>query len=375
MRKERKTQKKTAARIAALLLSVLLCMLTACGGQTQAETPAAQNTEASGTQAAETESEAPEAQASETETEAEAPETQASETESEPSDGQGAEADSGTEAALPTKDPSGAAITIPEQVDTIVALAPSINETLVALGLGEKIVGYDLQSVGIAGLPEGVSTFDTVAPDVEQLTALAPDMLLVSSLSLYDQEAPYQPLIDAGVCVVCVPTSVSIENVRSDIRFLAAALCVPDEGERVVKEMDTELERISAAVADIPQEERKSVYFEISPAPYLYSCGSDTYLHEMIELAGGRNVLSDQSGWLSVEGETVVAANPDVIFTNVNYMDAPVDEILGREGWAGVSAVTDNNVYYIDNMASSLPNQNIVKAVEQMAKALYPERF
>lgn len=361
MRKERKTQKKTAARIAALLLSMLLCMLTACGGQTQAETPAAQNTEASGTQAAETESEAPE--------------TQASETESEPSAGQGAEADSGTEAALPTKDPSGAAITIPEQVDTIVALAPSINETLVALGLGEKIVGYDLQSVGIAGLPEGVPTFDTVAPDVEQLTALAPDMLLVSSLSLYDQEAPYQPLIDAGVCVVCVPTSVSIENVRSDIRFLAAALCVPDEGERVVKEMDTEMERISAAVADIPQEERKSVYFEISPAPYLYSCGSDTYLHEMIELAGGRNVLSDQSGWLSVEGETVVAANPDVIFTNVNYMDAPVDEILGREGWAGVSAVTNKNVYYIDNMASSLPNQNIVKAVEQMAKALYPERF
>lgn len=323
MKKGQKTQKKTTTRITALLLSMLLCMLTACGGQTAPETPAAQT----------------------------------------------------AEAALPTTDPSGASIKIPEQVDTIVALAPSINETLVALGLEEKIVGYDLQSVGIAGLPESVPTFDTVNPDVEQLTALAPDMLLVSSLSLYDQEAPYQPLIDAGVCVVCVPTSVSIENVRSDIRFLAAALSVSDEGERVVKEMDAELDRISALVSDIPQEERKSVYFEISPAPYLYSCGSDTYLHEMIELAGGKNVLSDQSGWLSVEGETVVAANPDVIFTNVNYTEAPVEEILGREGWAGVSAVTNKNVYYIDNMASSLPNQNIVKAVEQMAKALYPECF
>ncbi len=349
MKKEQKTQKKTTTRITALLLSMLLCMLTACGGQAPAETPAAQTAE----------TEASETQASE----AEIPETQAPE----------AEAD--TEAALPTTDPSGASITIPEQVDTIVALAPSLNETLVALGLGDKIVGYDLQSVGLAGLPEGVPTFDTVNPDVEQLTALAPDMLLVSSLSLYDQEAPYQPLIDAGVCVVCVPTSVSIENVRSDIRFLAAALSVPDEGERVVSEMDAELDRISALVSDIPEEEKKSVYFEISSAPYLYSCGSDTYLHEMIGLAGGKNILSDQSGWLSVEGETVVAANPDVIFTNVNYTDAPVDEILGREGWAGVSAVTDKNVYYIDNMASSLPNQNIVKAVEQMAKTLYPERF
>ncbi len=373
MKKGQKTQKRTTARITALLLSTLLCMLTACGGQTQAETPAAQNTEASGMQAAETESEAPAAQSAETESETEAPAAQSAGTETETPAAQSAETASDTR--LPTTDPGGASITIPEQVNTIVALAPSINETLVALGLGEKIVGYDLQSVGIAGLPEGVPTFDTVAPDVEQLTALAPDMLLVSSLSLYDQEAPYQPLIDAGVCVVCVPTSVSVENVRSDIRFLAAALRVPDEGERVVKEMDDALDHISAVVSDIPQEERKGVYFEISPAPYLYSCGSDTYLHEMIELAGGRNVLSDQSGWLSVEGETVVAANPDVIFTNVNYMDAPVDEILGREGWAGVSAVTNNNVYYIDNMASSLPNQNIVKAVEQMAEALYPDRF
>lgn len=143
-----------------------------------------------------------------------------------------------TQSALPTADPSGASIAIPEQVNSVVALAPSICEAL------------------------------------------------MSSLALYDQEAPYQPLIDAGVCVVCVPTSVSIENVRSDIRFLAAALSVPEEGERVVKEMDAELDRLSAIVSDIPEEERKSVYFEISPAPYLYSCGSDTYLHEMIELAG-----------------------------------------------------------------------------------------
>ncbi len=353
MKKLKKTQRNTTTRITALLLSMLLCMLTACGGQAAPETSVVQKTEA----------------------ESEAPAEVVTETESEAPAGQTAETESDMQSALPTTDPSGAAITIPDQVDSVVALAPSICETLAALGLEEKIVGYDLQSVGLAGLPENVPTFDTVNPDVEQLTALAPDMLLVSSLSLYDQEAPYQPLIAAGVCVICVPTSESIENVRSDIRFLAAALRVPEEGERVVKEMDAELDRISATVSDIPEEERKSVYFEISPAPYLYSCGSDTYLHEMIELAGGRNVLADQSGWLPVEGETVVAADPDVIFTNVNYMDAPVEEILGREGWAGMSSVTDKNVYYIDNMASSLPNQNIVKAVEQMAQALYPERF
>ena len=325
MKREKRKQKMMKRRITVFLMSMMLLVLTACSKQTVVE--------------------------------------ESTETMSE------------MIASLPTTDPSGASIAIPDQVDSVVALAHSICEVLVALGVEEKLIGYDLQSVGIAGLPKSVPTFDMVNPDVEQLTALAPDMLIVSNLSLYDQEAPYQPLIDAGVCVICVPTSESVEAVRSDIRFLAAALKVPGEGERVVDEMDAELERLSAILSDIPEEERKSVYFEISPAPYLYSCGSGTYLHEMIELAGGRNVLADQSGWLSVEGETVVADNPDVIFTNVNYTDAPVEEILGREGWAGVPAVMNQNVYYIDNMSSSLPNQNIVKAVEQMAKALYPERF
>lgn len=321
MKRAMTTQKMRKKRITALLLSMLLCALAACGG--------------------------------------------------EPVPSQTAE----TAQALPTTDPSGASIDIPDQVDSVVALAPSICETMVALGVADKLVGYDLQSTGLAGLPADVPAFDTVNPDVEQLTVLAPDMLLVSNLSLYDQEAPYQPLIDAGVCVICVPTSDSVEDVRADIRFLAAALRVPEAGERVVADMDAELERLSEIVSGVPEEERESVYFEISPAPYLYSTGSGTYLHELVELAGGRNVLAEQSGWLSVDGETVVAANPDVIFTNVNYTDDPVEEILDREGWAGVSAVQNKNVYYIDNMASSLPDQNIVKAVEQMARALYPERF
>lgn len=353
MKRERVIQSMGKPKITAILLSMLLLALTACGGGSAAAKPKT----ASETQAAETET--TESEASDVETEIEAP----------------AETAVDTESPLPTTDPSGASIVIPEKVDSVVALAPSICETMAALGVADKLVGYDLQSVGLAGLPADVPTFDTVNPDIEQLTALAPDMLLVSNLSLYDQEAPYQPLIDAGVCVICVPTSDSVEDVRSDIRFLSAAFGVPEEGERVVDEMDGKLEELSEAVSDIPEEERKSVYFEISPAPYLYSSGSGTYLHELIELAGGKNVLADQSGWISVEGETVAAANPDVIFTNVNYTDAPVEEILGREGWAGVAAVMNKEVYYIDNMASSLPDQNIVVAVEQMAQALYPERF
>lgn len=276
-------------------------------------------------------------------------------------------------AEKPTTDPSGAEVTIPDEIGSVVVLAPSIAETLVALGCGDLIVGYDAQSVGLEGLPEGVPTFDMMQPDMEQLAALKPDVLFVSNMTLYDQTNPYQQLMDMGVCVLCVPTADSIAAIQEDIAFIAAAMGKSAEGDALIVDMQAELDRIAAIGATVT--DKKSVYFEISAAPSMYSFGSGVFLNEMIELIGAENVLADQQGWLPVEAETIVAADPDVILTNVNYIEDPVAEILGRSGWEGMSAVQNEQVFTIDNMASSLSNQNIVKALDQMAKAVYPELF
>ena len=276
-------------------------------------------------------------------------------------------------AEKPTTDPSGAEVNIPDEIGSVVVLAPSIAETLVALGCGDLIVGYDAQSVGLAGLPADVPTFDMMQPDMEQLAALKPDVLFVSNMTLYDQTNPYQQLIDLGVCVLCVPTANSIAAIQEDIAFIAAAMGKTAEGDTLIADMQAELDRIAAIGATVT--DKKSVYFEIGAAPSMYSFGSGVFLNEMIELIGAENVLADQEGWLAVEAETIVAADPDVIVTNVNYIDDPVAEILGRSGWEGMSAVKDQQVFYIDNMASSLSNHNIVKALDQMAKAVYPDLF
>lgn len=83
-------------------------------------------------------------------------------------------------------DPSGAEITVPEKIDSIVVLAPSITETVIALGDGDKIVAYDISSVDLEGVPSDKPVLDLVDPDMEQLVALNPDLLLVTNLSLYD---------------------------------------------------------------------------------------------------------------------------------------------------------------------------------------------
>jgi iron complex transport system substrate-binding protein len=61
--------------------------------------------------------------------------------------------------------------------------------------------------------------------------------------------------------------------------------------------------------------------------------------------------------------------------TNVDYIDNPLEAIKSRAGWSEMKAIKNNDVYMIDNMSSSLPNHNIIKALEEMGKAVYPDKF
>lgn len=280
---------------------------------------------------------------------------------------------SAPEASKPTTDPSGAEVSIPDSIDSIVCLSPAVNEVLIALGVGDSLVAYDTQSVGLEGIPADLPTLDMMQPDMETLASLKPDVLFVSNMTLYDQENPFQQLIDMGMCVLCVPSANSIAEIESSLSFIAAAVGKSAEGDALIGGMQAELDRIAAIGESIT--EKKTVYFEIGAAPNLYSFGSGVFLNEMIELIGAENILADQEGWLAVEGETVASANPDVILTNVNYLDDAVGEILSRSGWEGVSAIQNKQVYYIDNMSSSLSNHNIVKALDEMAKAVYPDAY
>ena len=85
----------------------------------------------------------------------------------------------------PTEDRSGAAINVPEEVDEIVCLAPSIAETLMDLNCTEYIIGIDTQTqaYGYDTLSSDLPAFDMMAPDNEQIAALKPDVVFVSGVT------------------------------------------------------------------------------------------------------------------------------------------------------------------------------------------------
>ena len=184
---------------------------------------------------------------------------------------------------------------------------------------------------------------------------------------------PFKPVTDLGIPVAYIPSSESIEEIYNDTMFISKVLKEEAKGQEIVDNMKEKIADIKAIGDTIT--DKKSVYFEIGAAPYMYSFGKGVFLNEMIELIGATNALGDQESWVSVSDEAVLAANPDVIITNVNYIEAPVDEIKTRSGWGSIKAIQNDEVYYVDNMKSSLPNHNIIIALEEMAKAVYPDKY
>lgn len=278
--------------------------------------------------------------------------------------------------AKPTEDRSGAAITLPDNVETVISMAPSITQTLMDLGCTDQIIALDVNSAKMENAPQGLPVFDMMTPDAEQMATLVPDVIFVSSISSSGGEDPFQPLQELGATVVCIPTSSSIEDIYEDVTFLGQVMGKTERADEINQNLKSEIDRIAALGASIPEDQRKTVYFEISAAPSAYSTGSGTYMDEMISLIGANNMMADKAeGWTSVDSEVVVSGNPDVILTNVDYIEDPVGEIKSREGWEAVTAVKNSDVYQIDKQSSSLPNENIVSALEEMGKAVYPEVF
>ena len=254
-------------------------------------------------------------------------------------------------------------------------MAPSTTEILIDLGVADKIIAADTNTQKDGLLKQNIPYFDMMKPDAEKLIALKPDVVFISGMSNAKGNTPFSPLIDAGICVVNIPSSSSIEAIYLDIAYIAAVVKHEGNGAKIIANMKKEIEAVRKKGASIAQDKKKTVYFEIGAAPYMYSLGTGTFINEMIEIIGAQNILADQKSWVSVSDEMVLAKDPDVILTNVNYIPNPIDEIMARSGWASLKAVKGKKVFGIDTNSSSRPNHNIIKALKEMAKAVYPEIY
>ena len=262
------------------------------------------------------------------------------------------------------KDDTGTEVTVEEEPRRIVSLIPSTTEIAFALDLGDRMVGVTTNDK----YPPEVEKIEKVGDiniDVEKVLGLKPDLVLASPLN----GDTVEKLRSLGLTVLAVDAE-SLEEVYASIRRVGMATGAVKQADQRIKEMEAEKKRVVQRVASIPEEKRVRVWVEIDPTPY--TAGRDTLVHELITLAGGRNVAEEMKGWNQVSAEKVIRWNPDVILAAYDIED---QTIASRPGWNRIAAVKEKRVHSIDPDVTTRPGPRITQGLEEIAEMLYPDRF
>lgn len=272
------------------------------------------------------------------------------------------------------KDDRGVEVEFAAAPKTIVSLQPSNTEILFALGVGDKIVGateYDTYPKEAQKI-ERVS--DSVKFNSERILALKPDVVIAYTTGVDEENLnALKGLEDAGIKVFAIQSAKTFDDVYGDIQQIAKVMGIKDKGDKLNDAIKGKIAEVQAKVKDV--KEPKNVYLEISPKPDIYTPGSGTFQQEILDAANVKNAFADLKSWGKVSEEDIIAKNPDVILTTVNYVENPTAEILSRDGWNSITAIQNKAVYSIDTDISNRPGPRIGEAVELIAKAVYPELF
>ncbi|MBT1278431.1 ABC transporter substrate-binding protein [Thermoanaerobacter sp. CM-CNRG TB177] len=271
-----------------------------------------------------------------------------------------------TQFPLKVTDFLGKEVTIEKEPQRIVSLAPSITELIYALGAGNKVVGvtdFDNYPPEVKDVPK-VGGFK--GPNVEAITAQKPDVIFASTLSGKEQ---MESLEKMGIPVVMLEAK-NIAQIYQSIKIIGQITGTEKKGEELIKQMQDKIKEINDKVKELP---KVSVFYLVS-LDGNWTAGKGTFIDELINLAGGKNVAEDVNGWAQYSVEELVKKNPDVIITSPHAGN--VKDIKNMAGYKDTNAVKNDKIFVIsnDDIISRASNR-IVLGLEEIAKFLHPEAF
>ena len=241
----------------------------------------------------------------------------------------------------------------------VVSLAPSLTDTVLALGEGARLVGvtrYD-DAPEVRSLPRVGGFLD---PSPEAVLALRPDLVLW----LTDGGAfpAVKRIAELGVPVRAIPV-VTVADVFACARLTGEALGTPAAGERLARSLE---EAVSSAAARARSRHRVRVLMVIGRDP-LVVAGPGSYPDALLAIAGGVNVAEGRP-WPVYSLEKAAAANPDLV------VDAAVLEPAeGMARLSAIPAVRAGRVARLPNDDALRPGPRLPAALEDLLRALHPE--
>lgn len=253
----------------------------------------------------------------------------------------------------------------------IVSLAPSVTETLFAIGAGEQLVGI----CTFCDFPREVEGIDRIGayitPNVEAIVAKQPDVVIGVPPNNPEAIAALQRL---GVRVIVVRVD-TIAEIEAAIRTIAQEAGRESEGEKLLADMQQRMAAVRARLVGAPQ---RRVLMVVGQTP-LIAVGSGIFLDELIRQAQGINIAaSAKQPWPQLSLEVVIASQPEVIIDGSMGSEEKQDarQRLGIwQNFPTLPAVRDGRLYGRLSSAILRPGPRLPEAFEEIARLIHPERF
>jgi iron complex transport system substrate-binding protein len=271
-------------------------------------------------------------------------------------------------------DDLGREVSIVEEPMRIVSLAPSNTEILFALGLGGRVYGV----TEYCDYPDEVMDIEKVGgysdADIERIVAINPDLILAEDL----HKTEVIPVLeDLGFTVIALVPH-NLQEVMNSITLVGELTGAEAAAAQIVDDMTQRIDEITDITDGLTEEEKVRVLYVIWHDPIM-SVGTDTRIHELIEMAGGINIAEvGGEGYPTLTLEEILSINPQVIIVNVEDYeggDVSLQSILNETRLSEVDAVVNGRVYGINADLTNRPTPRIIEGLELMAEMIHPELF
>jgi iron complex transport system substrate-binding protein len=266
-------------------------------------------------------------------------------------------------------DDLGRKIYLAQAPNRLVSLAPSITETLYAIGLADRVVGV----TEFCDYPPEARNKPKVGysnPNLETIVALQPDLVLAPRDFI-------RPDVLGKLEQLKIPTFVveakTVEDIASQIQLIGRMLDRSEVANPIAMELRrrlTELKRRTETLA------RPRVLYVLNSQP-LITVGPGSFIHQLIEIAGGANVAAGAaSPYPRLSIEAVLKEDPQLIIFPVGASEGiPQGEQELWRRWKTLTAVKTDAFHHIASDLLNRPGPRIVLGLEKLAEIIHPEVF
>ena len=281
----------------------------------------------------------------------------------------GRDAQSAPAALREITDETGRKVKLPQEVDRVVSLAPNLTEIVFALG-DENHLAADTDYCDYP--PEAAQkphVGGTVNPNLEEVAALMPDVILATSINRRETVAA----LDRLGFPVFITDPHSVDEMIATVEHIGAALAVEKSAAAVAGDLRSRLSDLDRRLAGAPA---RRVLFVVWTEP-LISIGSGTFIADALRRAGGRSVVDTKIEWPHVSLEEIVRLQPEVlVFAGAHAVDTQreIESLRNLPGWRSLKAMQRSDIVVISD-AINRPAPRMVDAIETLARALHPEAF